>query len=55
MFTNRVWSLFFQPNGNQSQGADDAWENVRNGRATILSMVGRNYNEFEYYPFIEVP
>lgn len=53
MFTNRVWSVFFQPkDGYATSGAISAWENVRNGGATIASMVGRNYNEFDYYPFI---
>lgn len=52
-FTNRVWSLFFQPiEGKATDSAYEAWENVRNGDATIASMVGRNYNEFDYYPFI---
>lgn len=53
MFTNRVWSVFFQPrDGYATDGAKKAWENVRNGNATILSMIGRQYNEFDYYPFI---
>lgn len=53
MFTNRVWSVFFQPrDGYATEGAKKAWENVRNGNATILSMIGRQYNEFDYYPFI---
>ncbi len=52
MFTNRVWSLFFQPNSNATDSGEEAWENVRNGNATIHSMIGRNYNEFDYFPFI---
>lgn len=52
MFTNKVWSVFFQPNNKATSGGKQSWEKVRNADANIASMIGRNYNEFDYYPFI---
>ncbi len=52
-FTNSVWSLFFTPSEiNQTQRS--AWESLRRADDgfTILSMIGRNYTEFDYIPVV---
>jgi len=51
-FTNTIWTLFFTPNARTSTGSEIAWENVRSGSVPITTLIGRNYNEFDYYPFI---